>query len=91
MIFLVGEIDRKKLVKTKTERLYKFSFILSVGLVIFEIVLGGIMNPEAVPAALSIMPYIAIGIVVVVFVLFVLLIYSKRGFSVDCKKEPLIE
>ena len=90
MNFLVGELDRKKLFKTKTDRTYKFSFILSIGIIIFAIVLWGIMNPEAVSTMLSIMPYIVVGIVVIVFVSFVVLIYSARGFSMDSKKEPLI-
>ena len=88
--FLVGELDRKKLVKTKSDRPYKFSFILSVGIMIFAIVLGGIMNPEAVVAMLSKMPYVAAGVFVFVFVSLGVLIYSTRGFSVDSKKEPLI-
>jgi hypothetical protein len=88
--FLVGELDRKKLVKTKSDRPYKFSFILSVGIMIFAIVLGGIMNPEAVVTALSKMPYIAAGVVVFVFVSLGVLIYYTRGFSIDSKKEPLI-
>jgi hypothetical protein len=88
--FLVGELDRKKLVKTKSDRPYKFSFILSVGMIIFAIVLGGIMNPEAVVTTLSRMPYIAAGVVVFVLVSLGVLIYSTRGFSVDSKKEPLI-
>ena len=88
--FLVGELDRKKLVKTKSDRPYKFSFILSFGIMIFAIVLGGIMNPEAVGTALSKMPYIAAGVVVFVFVSLGILIYSTRGFSIDSKREPLI-
>jgi quinol-cytochrome oxidoreductase complex cytochrome b subunit len=88
--FLVGELDRKKLVKTKSDRPYKFSFILSVGIMIFAIVLGGIMNLEAVFTTLSIMPYIVAGVVVFVFVALGVLIYSTRGFSIDRKKEPLI-
>ena len=64
--------------------------MLSVGIIIFAIILGGIMNPEAVSAMLSIMPYIAVGIVVIVLVSLGLLLYSTRGFSVDSKKEPLI-
>jgi hypothetical protein len=39
--FLVGDLDRKKLVKTKTDRPYKFSFVLLIGIIIFAIVLGG--------------------------------------------------
>jgi hypothetical protein len=75
--FLVGELDRKKLVNTQTDRPYKYSFILSIRIVIFAIVLGGIMNPEAVLATLSIMPYIAVGIVVIVFVCGTDLFYTR--------------
>jgi hypothetical protein len=88
--FLVGELDRKKLVKTKSDRPYKFSFILSVGIMIFAIVLGGIMNQEAVVITLSRMPYVAAGVVVFVLVSLGVLIYSTRGFSENSKKEPLI-
>ncbi len=88
--FLVGELDRKKLVKTKTDRPYKFSFILSICIIIFAIVLGGIMNSAAISNTLSIIPYIAVGIVIVVLVSFGVLIFSTRGFSIDSKKEPLI-
>ena len=88
--FLVGELDRKKLVKTKSDRPYKFSFLLSVGIMIFAIILGGILNPAAVFATLSIMPFIAAGVVVFVFVALGVLFFSTRGFSKDSKKEPLI-
>jgi quinol-cytochrome oxidoreductase complex cytochrome b subunit len=88
--FLVGELDRKKLVKTKSDRPYKFSFILSVGIIIFAIVLGGIMNPDAAVKTLSRMPYIAAGVIVFVVASLSVLIYSTRGFSIDNKKEPLI-
>jgi len=47
MNFIVGELDRKKLVKIKSDRPYKFSFILSLGIIIFAIVLGGFMNPQS--------------------------------------------
>jgi len=88
--FIVGELDRKKLVKTKTDRPYKFSFILSLGTIIFAIVLGAFMNPQAVSSALSNLPYIAVGAVVFVLVALGILVFSTRGFSVDSKKEPLI-
>ena len=88
--FLVGELDRKKLVKTKTDRPYKFSFVLSLGIIIFAIVLGGLMNPAAVYTELGLMPYVAAGIVVVVLVALGVWFFSTRGFSVDSKKEPLI-
>ena len=88
--FLVGELDRKKLVKTKSDRPYKFSFFLSFGTIIFAIILGGILNPGAVTATLSIMPFIVTGVVVLVLVAFGILFFSTRNFSVDSKKEPLI-
>jgi hypothetical protein len=88
--FLVGELDRKKLVKTKTDRPYKFSFALSIGIIIFGIILGGIMNPSALSTTLNTIPYIIVGIVVVVLVTLGVLIFSTRGFSIDSKKEPLI-
>jgi hypothetical protein len=88
--FIVGELDRKKLVKTKTVRPYKFSFILSLGTIIFAIVLGAFMNPQAVSSALSNLLYIAVGAVVFVLVALGILVFSTRGFSVDSKKEPLI-
>ncbi len=55
-----------------------------------NITLSLIMNPTAVSYTLSILPYIAVGIVVVVFVSLGVLRFSTRGFSVDSKKEPLI-
>ena len=88
--FLVGELDRKKLVKTKTDRPYKLSFILSFVIIILSIVLGGILNPEAVFTTLSMMPFIAAGVVVFAFVALGLVFFSTRGFSIDSKKEPLI-
>jgi hypothetical protein len=88
--FFVGELDRKKLVKTKSDRPYKFSFFVSVGIMIFAIILGCILNPQSVDAMLGNLPYIAAGVVVFVLVSWGVLIYSTRGFSVDSKKEPLI-
>jgi hypothetical protein len=88
--FLVGELDRKKLIKTKSDKPYKFSFIFSIGLIIFAIVLGGILNPAAISTTLSLMPFIVAGIVVFILVAWGVLIFSTRGFSIDSKKEPLI-
>jgi hypothetical protein len=88
--FLVGELDRKKLIKTKSDRPYKFTFILSFGVIVLGIILGGIMNPTVVSATLSKMPFIAAGAVVFVLVCWGILVYSTRGFSNDIKKEPLI-
>jgi hypothetical protein len=88
--FLVGELDRKKLVKTKSDRPYKFTFILSFGIIISGIILGGVMNPADVGTTLSKMPYIAAGVIVFVLVSWGVLTFSTRGFSADSKKEPLI-
>jgi hypothetical protein len=88
--FIVGELDRKKLVKTKSDRPYKFSFILSIGMIIFAIVLGGVMNPEVLATMLSKIPCMAAGAIVFALVSLGVLIYSTRGFSVNSKKEPLI-
>ena len=88
--FLVGELDRKKLVKTKSDRPYKFTFALSIGIMFFAIVLGGFLNPAAVLITLRMLPFIVAGVAVFALVAFVVLIFSTRGFSVDSKKEPLI-
>ena len=88
--FFVGELDRKKLVKTRSGKPYKFSFGMSIGIMIFAIVLGGVLNPATVFATLRMLPFIATGIVVFALVAFGVLIFSTRGFSVDSKKEPLI-
>jgi hypothetical protein len=88
--FLVGELDRKKLIKTKSDRPYKFTFILSFGVIVLGIILGWIMNPTAVGSTLSKMPFIAAGVLVFALVCWGILVYSTRGFSIDGKKEPLI-
>lgn len=48
------------------------------------------MNPAAVSNTLSLMLYIAVGMVVIISVSLGVWIYSTRGFSIDSKKEPLI-
>jgi hypothetical protein len=88
--FLVGELDRKKLIKTKSDRPYKFTFVLSFGIIILGIIISGIMNPAAIGATLSKIPFIGAGIVVFVLACWAILVYSTRGFSKDSKKEPLI-
>ena len=71
-----------KLVETKTDRPYKFSFVLSIGIIIFTIVLGGIMDPAAVSNNLSMMLYVAIGIIIVVSVsLGVMDLFNERFFN----------
>jgi hypothetical protein len=64
-------------------------FVLSFGIIVFALILGGILNPPAVVTALREMPYIAAGVVVFVLVALGVLVYSARGFRADSKKEPL--
>lgn len=72
------------------DRPYKFSFVLSIGIIIFVVILGGIMNPAAVSNMLSLLPYIAVGVVVFVLVSLGVWIFSTKDFPIDSKKEPLI-
>jgi len=92
MNFAVGEIDRKQLAKNfKPDKFYKAMFYVSVGLMIFAVVLGGIMNPQVVISAASGMPYIAVGTVVVILVSFVMLkVRSIKPLPTDPTKEPAI-
>ncbi len=92
MNLVVGEIDRKKQGKNpKLDTTYNATFLFSVGIMIFAIILGGIMNPQVVNATISKIPYIAAGIALVILVSFVMLkIYSSRSLSSDDNKEPPI-
>jgi hypothetical protein len=66
-------------------------FYLSVEIMIVAIILAVIMNPEAVISTLSIILYIAAGIVLLILVSFAILsIHSSKPLSRDDKKEPLI-
>jgi hypothetical protein len=84
--FFVGELDRKKLVKTKSDRPYKFSFILSIGIMIFAIFLGGILNSTGVFTTIGMMPYIAAGVVVFVLVALGVLIFLREVFQSTARK-----
>jgi hypothetical protein len=89
--FLVGELDRKRLIDSaKSYGTYKATFYLMVGMMVFAIVLGVIMNPQSVFSAVSLIPYIAAGGTLFIRVSYALLIYSSRRFSRDDKREPLI-
>jgi len=93
--FVVGEIDRKKLAEkyAKRDRTYKVTFIFSIAMMIFAIILGAIMNPQAAIATVSKMPYIFAGIALVLFVAITMLkIYSSKPLprGGDDEKEPSI-
>lgn len=92
MNFAVGEIDRKELAKNfKPDRFYKMMFYFSVGLMIFAVTLGAIMNPQVVLSTASDIPYIATGVAVVILVsLVVLKIRSMKPLPTDPTKEPAI-
>jgi hypothetical protein len=89
--FLVGELDRKRLIdNAKSYRTYKATFYLTFGIMIFAVILGGILNPQTLTSTISIIPYVAVGIALVICIAYAVLTYSSRGFSKDSKKEPLI-
>jgi predicted membrane channel-forming protein YqfA (hemolysin III family) len=89
--FLVGELDRERLIdNAKSYRTYKATFYLSFGMMIVAVILGAIMNPQTVNSTLSNIPYIAVGIAIVICISYAILTYSSRGFSKGNKKEPLI-
>jgi hypothetical protein len=89
--FLVGELDRKRLVdNAKSYRTYKATFYLTFGMMIFAVILGVIMNPQAVSSTLNKIPYIVTGGALLICISYAILTYSSRGFSKDNKKEPLI-
>jgi hypothetical protein len=77
--------------KGKRDRTYKAMFYLSVEIMIVAIILAAIIKPQAVISTLSIIPYIAAGIVLLILVSFAILsIHSSKPLSRDDKKEPLI-
>jgi len=92
MNFVGGEIDRKKQANhEKLDGTYKVVFFLSVGIIILAIFLGAIMNAQDALAALSDIPYIAMGMAVLIVVSFVILsIRSSGPLPIDDKKEPTI-
>lgn len=90
--FIGGEIDRKDLAKNfKPERIYKPLFYGSIGMMIFAVILGAIMNPQLLTSTISKGPYIAAGVALVFLVSFVMLkISSSEPLPTDDKKEPTI-
>jgi hypothetical protein len=92
MIFVGGEIDRKKQANhEKLDGTYRAIFFLSFGIIIFAVFLGAIVNPQVAMSALSDIPYIATGMATLTVISFALLrIRSSRPLPGDDKKEPTI-
>ncbi|MDA4128977.1 MAG: metal-dependent hydrolase [Thaumarchaeota archaeon] len=90
--FVEGEIDRKQLTKKfKPDRIYKALFYLSIGIMIFAVILGGTMNPEVVLSSVNRIPYVATGIALVILIAFVVLkASSSKPLPTDPTKEPVI-
>jgi hypothetical protein len=90
--FVVGEIDRKKLAKNFTpDKQYKALFFLSIGIMLFSLLLGAVMNPQIVISMASKLPYLLAGIGLVAAVSIVLLkVKSSRPVPTDGKTEPVI-
>jgi len=91
MIYVGGEIDRWKQLRSKYDGTYKMLFLISVGILIFAIILGALMNPESVTALVSRIPYIAAGAALSFLVAFaVVKFHSSRPLPTDPSKEPAI-
>jgi len=92
MNFVVGEVDRKKLIKSfQPDKEYKALFYISIGIMVSSVVLGVIMNPQAVLSTISMFPYIAAGIALMALVAFVLLkVKTSRPLPTDNKSDPVI-
>ena len=90
--FIEGELGRKQLIKKfKPDRIYQALFYISIGIMIFAVILGAIMNPQIVLSTAKVVPYIAAGIALVILVSFVMLkIRSSKPLPTDPGKEPTI-
>jgi LexA-binding, inner membrane-associated putative hydrolase len=90
--FVEGELGRKQLIKKfKPDKIYQALFYVSVGIMIFAVALGGIMNPQVVLPIATEIPYVIAGIALVILVAFVTLkIRSSKSLPTDPAKEPTI-
>jgi len=90
--FVEGELGRKQLIKKfKPDRIYQALFYVSIGIMIFAVILGATMNPQIVLSTASMIPYIAAGIALVILVSFAMLkIRSSKPLPTDPTKEPTI-
>jgi len=91
MNFVVGEIDRKKMIKnnTKIDGVYKIAFLFSIGIIVSGIILGIIMNPQVVVSQISKIPYIIIGIILVILIVYITIRNSSK-ISKNKDKGPSI-
>lgn len=92
MNFIVGEVDRKKLAKNFTpDKEYKVLFFISIGIIVFSVILGAIMNPQVVISKASELPYLGAAIALMALVASVMLkVKSSRPLPTDNKTEPVI-
>jgi hypothetical protein len=92
MNFVVGEVDRKKLAKNfKPDKEYKAMFYFSIGIIVFSVILGAVMNPQLAVSKASELPYLAAGIALVALVSFVLLkVKLSRPLPTDDKTDPVV-
>ena len=90
--FVEGELGRKQLIKKyKPDRIYQALFYVSIGIMIFAVILGAIMNPQIVISTANEIPYIAAGIALVVLISFAMLKFrSSKPLPTDATKEPTI-
>jgi uncharacterized membrane protein len=90
--FVEGELGRKQLLKRfKPDRIYKALFYLSIGVMIFAVILGGLMNPQIVLSTAGELPYIGAGTALVILVSFVVLkVRSSKPLSKDASNEQTI-
>jgi len=90
--FVEGELGRKQLIKKfKPDRIYQALFYVSIGIMIFAVILGATMNPQIVLSTARMIPYIAAGIALVILVSFAMLkIRSSKPLPTDPTKEPTI-
>jgi hypothetical protein len=88
--FVGGEIDRKKLAKNfKPYSLYKCLFYASIGIMIFAVALGAIMNEQIILSSVSRVLYTAAGIVLVFLISFIISkTKSSKPLPVNDQKQP---
>ena len=83
LVMGIGEAKRHLEAKRPSRTppiLYKLSFFLSLSLIIFGVVLGAYLNPGSINNFLNNLPYLAAGIVLVLFIAYIVLsIFSSRS------------
>lgn len=92
MNFLVGEIDRKKILKnnTKIDAIYKVTFIFSIGIIAAGIILGIILNPQVVVSSVGKIPYVLLGIILVIFTVYITMRLNSKVPQNKDKEPPIV-